>query len=95
MQAYIPTKSDLKEFIRQAVKEEFKSSIPQAIQRANRKEWLTTDEVMEVLQLSRRQIQHLRDSGKLPFTQHRRTVRYRYDDIEAYLNKGFVEAEVK
>ncbi|MBO6794658.1 MAG: helix-turn-helix domain-containing protein [Balneolaceae bacterium] len=94
MQAYIPTKQDLREFIRQAVKEEFKTSIPQAIKTANRKEWLTTDEVMEILQCSRRHVQHLRDSGKLPFTQHRRTVRYRYNDVEHFLNKGFVEAEI-
>ena len=92
MNAYISDKLELKELIRQAVKEEFKASFPQAIKKANRKEWLTTDEVMEILQCSRRHIQHLRDSGALPFTQHRRTVRYRYDDVESFLNKGLVEA---
>ena len=93
MQAYIPTKDDLKQFIRQAVQEEFKTSIPKAIKKANRKEWLTTDEVMEILQCSRRHVQYLRDSNKLPFTQHRRTVRYRYLDVESFLNKGLVKTE--
>lgn len=90
MNAYIPTKDDLKNFIRDAVKETVNESLPDAIRKATRKNWLNTEEVMEILQCSRRHVQHLRDSGKLPFRQNARTIRYDIDEVEAYLNRGKV-----
>lgn len=95
MNAYIPTKQDLKEAIREAIKEEMQSSIPGAIRKATRKKWLTTDEVMDILQCSRRHVQHLRDSGQLPFRQNGRTIRYDIDEVEAYLNRGKVNGGQK
>lgn len=92
MHAYIPTKDDLKEFIRDAVKETVNESLPGAIRKGTRKKWLTTDEVMEILSVSRRHIQHLRDSGALPYRQNGRVIRYDIDEVEAYLNRGKVNA---
>lgn len=90
--AYIPTKDDLKELIRAAVKDSVNESLPGAIRNATRKKWITTDEVMEILQCSRRHVQHLRDAQKLPYRQHSRTIRYNIDEVEAYLNKGKVNS---
>lgn len=92
MNAYIPTKEDLKKAIREAVKETVNESLPGAIRKATRKKWLTTDEVIEILQCSRRHIQHLRDSNQLPFRQNGRIIRYDIDEVETYLNRGKVEA---
>lgn len=92
MHAYIPTKDDLKKFIREAVKETVDESLPDAIRKATRKKWMNTEEVMEILQCSRRHVQHLRDSGKLPYRQHARTIRYSIDEVEAYLNRGRVNS---
>lgn len=92
MHAYIPTKEDLKEAIRDAVKETVNETLPGAIRKATRKKWLTTDNVMEILQCSRRHVQHLRDSGQLPFRQNGRTIRYDIDEVETYLNRGTVNA---
>ncbi len=89
---FIPTKQDLKEAIREAVKETVDESLPGAIRKATRKKWLTTDEVMEILQCSRRHVQHLRDSGRLPYRQNGRVIRYDIEEVEAYLNKGKVNA---
>ena len=89
---FIPTKDDLKELIRDAVKETVNESLPGAIRKATRKKWLTTDEVMEILQCSRRHVQHLRDSGRLPYRQNGRVIRYDIDEVEAYLNRGKVNA---
>lgn len=93
MNAYIPTKEDLKEFIRDAVKQTVNESLPGAIHKATRKKYLTTDDVMEILQCSRRHIQHLRDSGSLPFRQTGRTIRYDIDEVEAFLNRGKVNSK--
>ena len=89
---FIPTKEDLQEFIRNAVKETVNESLPGAIRKATRKKWLTTDEVMDILQCSRRHIQHLRDSGRLLYRQNGRSIRYDIDEVEAYLNKGKVNS---
>lgn len=89
---FFPTRDDLKEFIQKAVKDTVNESLPEAIHKASRKKWLTTDEVMEILQCSRRHLQHLRDSGGFPFTQTGRTIRYDIEDIEAFLNRGKVNS---
>lgn len=91
MNAYIPTKEDLEDIISRKVKETVKEVLPGAIRKATRKEWLTTDEVMEMLQCSRRHVQYLRDSKQLPYSQNGRTIRYNIKDVEAFLNRHKVE----
>ncbi len=86
MNAYIPTREDLETIIEKAVKKTVSESLPDAIRKATRKKWLNTDEVMEVLQCSRRHIQHLRDNELLSFSQSGRTIRYDIDDLEDFLN---------
>ena len=93
MQAYIPTKDDLKDFIKEAIQETVNNSLPDAIRKATRKKWVTTEEVMEFLQCSRRHIQYLRDSGQLPYHQHNRTVRYDIEEVEQFLNNGKVNGD--
>lgn len=85
MHAYIPTKDELEEIIARCVKRTIAEALPGAIRRGTRKKWLTTDEVMEMLQCSRRHIQYLRDSEQLPFSQNGRTIRYDIEDIELFL----------
>jgi excisionase family DNA binding protein len=91
MNAYIPTKEDLEEIISRVTKETVNEVLPEAIRKATRKEWLTTDEVMEMLQCSRRHVQYLRDSGQLKYSQNGRTIRYHIEDVEAFLNSHKVE----
>lgn len=86
MNAYIPSKEDLEEIISRVTREAVQEVLPGAIRKATRKEWLTTDEVMEMLQCSRRHVQYLRDSKQLPFSQNGRTIRYHIEDVEAFLN---------
>ena len=90
MHAYIPTKDELKKIVRESIKEEFQNLLPSAVRKGTREKWLKTSDVMNILQCSRRHVQHLRDSGRLPFTQNRRTIRYDIDEVEAYLNRGRV-----
>ena len=93
MQAYVPSKDDMKELIRETVKETLSETLPQAIRKGTRPEWITTNDVMEMLQVSRRHVQYLRDSGQLPYSQHNRTIRYRIEDVEKMLNNGMVNDE--
>lgn len=91
MNAYIPTKEDLDKIVQRAVSRAVDERLPHAIRKAKRKQWLTTDDVMELLSCSRRHIQHLRDSEQLTYTQSGRTIRYNIDDVEAFLDNGKVE----
>jgi hypothetical protein len=88
--AYIPTKQELKEAISKEVRDTVLDVLPDAIRAATRKEWLDTADVMEMLQCSRRHVQHLRDSEQLDYYQTNRTIRYKYSDVIAYLNEGKV-----
>lgn len=90
MNAYVPSKQDMKQLIRETVKETLRETLPQAIRKGTRKKWITTNEVMEMLQVSRRHVQYLRDSGQLPYSQNNRTIRYDIKDVESYLNGGKV-----
>jgi len=90
MKIYIPTKEELEEAIRKTVRETIQDSLPPAIRKATRKTWLTTAEVMNMLQCSRPHLQYLRDSGQIPFHQHNRSIRYDIDEVEEFLNRGRV-----
>jgi excisionase family DNA binding protein len=87
---FIPTREDLQKIVSDAVRQTVNEALPGAIRKATRKKWLTTDEAIEFLQCSRRHLQYLRDSGKLPFNQNGRTIRYDIEQLEAYLSKGKV-----
>jgi len=90
---FIPTKEELENIVSKSVKEAIKEVLPNAIHKATRKQWLTTEEVMKMLQCSRRHVQYLRDSNQLAFTQNARTIRYKVDDVEAFLNRSRVDAD--
>jgi len=53
--------------------------------------WLTTKEVAILLQVSTRTIQTYRDQGTIPFSQFGREVRYRSEDIQAFLMDHYVK----
>lgn len=75
----------LGELVNQAVEKAVKEHVPPAIKRGTRKQWLTSAEAQEYLQISKRTLQHLRDSRAIPFSQHGRKIRYQVDDLDAYL----------
>jgi hypothetical protein len=95
MNAYIPTKEDLEDIVSRTVKATVNEALPEAIHKATRKQWLTSDDVMDMLSCSRRHVQHLRDENLIEFHQTDRTIRYHIEDVEAYLNNGKVKSRDK
>lgn len=51
--------------------------------------WLDNQEVMEILKISPRTLQNLRDSHTLPFSKNGGKIYYRAKDIEKYLEGGY------
>ena len=90
---YIPDAETFEKIVSTAVKKTMIDTLPELLEKATRPKWLTTDEVMQILKCSRRHAQFLRDSNRLPFHKHGRSIRYKVDDIENYMNAGKVEAE--
>ncbi len=93
MNAYIPSREDLESIIEKAVKKTVNESLPEAIRKATRKKWLNTEEVMEILQCSRRHIQYLRDNELISFSQSGRTIRYTIEEVERFLNSHKVTSK--
>ena len=91
MPASIPTFEDLEKLISRITKETLEDVLPKVIREATRKEWLTTEEVTEILQCSIRHVQYLRDSKQLTYSKNGRLIRYHIDDVDALLNASKVE----
>lgn len=93
MQTFIPDEETLEKVITRVTRKVVIEVLPEVIRKATRKEWLTTDDVMEILDCSRRHVQYLRDSKQLTFSQNGRTVRYNIDDLESFMNSQKVKAD--
>lgn len=54
-----------------------------------RESWITGTEVKDMLQISQRKLQSLRDDGRLPFTRIDNKIYYRVSDIENLLERNY------
>jgi excisionase family DNA binding protein len=57
-----------------------------------RKLWLTGNEVIYLLGISKRTLQSYRDRGILPFAQIGRKIYYKASDIDEYLDRHYIKA---
>jgi len=74
-----------------AIKEAVKEELPNH-RDSFRKDWLSTEEVMEMLNVSRRTIQSYRDEGKIPYFQSGRKILYPREGIEDYLRANMIKS---
>lgn len=51
--------------------------------------WMDNQDVCELLHISKRTLQHYRDSGKLPFSQIGAKIYYKASDIDAFLESSY------
>ena len=78
------TKKDLHDF-----KDEILSHISQMLNgKSEKKEWLKSTEVREMLKISAGTLQHLRVSGVLPYTKIGGSIFYEYADVLKVLNNN-------
>jgi excisionase family DNA binding protein len=57
----------------------------------SKKELLTSEEVRKCLKISKRTLQRRRDAGKIRYIHDGSMIRYRWEDIESYLNNYIME----
>lgn len=53
--------------------------------------WMDNQDVCELLHVSKRTLQHYRDSGKIPFSQVGAKIYYKASDIDAFLSEHYSE----
>lgn len=51
---------------------------------------LTTQEAAKALQITTRHLQNLRDRGDIGFVQYGRVVRYKPEDVQAYIDEYYI-----
>jgi len=51
--------------------------------------WMDNQDVCELLHISKRTLQHYRDSGKLPFSQIGAKIYYKASDIDTFLQNNY------
>ena len=57
--------------------------------------WLDNQEVCEILSISKRTLQTLRDTGKLAFTMIEHKIYYRPKDVDVFINNHIKKMTVK
>lgn len=73
-----------------AVKEAVKEQLPAFAD--VKKDWLSTGEVMEMMNVSRRTVQNYRDEGKIPYSREGRKILYPRQGIEEFLRENMIKA---
>jgi hypothetical protein len=53
--------------------------------------WMDNQDVCELLHISKRTLQHYRDTAKLPFSQIGAKIYYKASDIDTFLNKHYTK----
>jgi hypothetical protein len=69
--------------------EEIKKKLDTKKKPALSERWFDNQVVCKLLNISKRTLQHYRDSSLLPFSQIGAKIYYKASDIEAYLNKHY------
>lgn len=83
--------NDTMEQLASAVKEAVREQLPH-LKDTFQKDWLTTEDVMDMMSVSRRTIQNYRDEGKIPYTQQGRIILYPRQGIEEFLRDNMIKA---
>ena len=83
----------LTEHVDESVRHAIRQELPQAIRTATRPEYVTRSEAAEYLGRSVRSVDHLRKSGRLPWSKRGGKVVLRTDDLDMFVEAGRVAAK--
>ena len=93
MQAFFPTKEEFESTIERSFQKLLEDRLPILIQKATQKDTYTIKEVCELLDVSRRHLQYLRDSGQIGYVKNGRKVYFRATDLEDFFDQNYIPAE--
>ncbi|SHG46323.1 DNA binding domain-containing protein, excisionase family [Fodinibius roseus] len=94
MHTFIPTKDELEEIIQKAVEKTVSDKLPEIIKKTNRKDYYTIEETCEILDVSRRHLQYLRDTEQISYVKNGRKIYFKAEDLDEFFNVNYIAAEV-
>lgn len=89
----ITSETDIRELLSEIVQESISNKLPEIIKKTSRKDYYTIDEVCKMLDVSRRHLQYLRDSGQISYVKNGRKIYFRVEDLDAFFNDNYIKAE--
>lgn len=91
MISYISSKDELQKAIKEAVETAVAIRLPEIIRKATSKSHYTIDETCEILSVTRRHLQHLRDTDQISFVQHGRKIYFKAEDLDDFFNRNYID----
>lgn len=88
----ILTKNDIQNLIKEVLS--LKEMVAE-VQAPERKEWLTEEEAMNYLKISKSTIQRYRRDGLLHFSQYQKQIWYKYEDINEFLLESYTGRSIQ
>jgi len=93
MQAFFPTKEDFENTVENSLQKIAENTIRDIVRSASGKQYYTIPEVCEKLDVSRRHLQYLRDSGQIGYVKNGRKIYFRAQDLEEFFETNYIPAE--
>lgn len=93
MNTYISTKQELEKVVQQAVEKTVAEQLPQILRETSRKEYYTIEETCELLDVSRRHLQYLRDTEQISYVKNGRKIYFKAEDLDKFFNNNYIKAE--
>ena len=91
MQTYIPTQKELEDTVTKAVFQAVSNILPEVFGQMHKKPIFSNDEVCELLKVSKRHLQYLRDTAQINYVQNGRKIYYRAEDLERFFNSNEIK----
>lgn len=85
MEAIVLSKEEAKDFIRDTVVEVVREEVVEILRRAQKSDWMSTEEVADYLGVSVRHVHYLKKENRIPYSQEARTIRYPTKQIEDWM----------
>ena len=86
----ITSREALSDAISDALDSALKQHLPELIQRATQKPYLTKVELMELTGWSSRQVEYKKSKREIPYVRQGRLILFPTEDVFAYLDQGYV-----
>jgi excisionase family DNA binding protein len=86
---------ELKTLISESVREVFRREIPSLLRQASQKKLLTPTDIENEFKISRRSLQHLRETRRIPFTKIGKRILIDRTDIERYIERSKINGGAK
>lgn len=89
---YFPSKDEFEKTVEEKFQQVVSERLPSLVRAATEKKYLTISETCDLLDVSRRHLQYLRDSGQIGFVKHNKKIYFRREDLEKFFSENYIPA---